>query len=56
MTLKTLVLVAVMVTGGHLVARVRLERFVVVSWTVLIPLALVDVFLSGLLALWRVGS
>jgi NADH:ubiquinone oxidoreductase subunit H len=36
---------------GHRVARVRLERFVVVAWTVLIPLALVDVFVSGALAL-----
>jgi len=51
MVLKTLVLVAVMVTAGHLAARVRLERFVVVSWAVFIPLALVDVFASGLLAL-----
>ena len=47
---------AVMVTAGHILARVRLERFVVVSWAVLIPLALVDVFASGLLALWRIGS
>lgn len=53
---KTLVLVAVMVTIGHLVARVRLERFVVVAWVVLIPLALVDVFLSGVLALRAVGQ
>ncbi len=35
----------------HGLARVRLERFVVVAWTVLIPLALVDVFVSGALAL-----
>lgn len=56
MALKTLALVAVLVTAGHLCARVRLERFVVVAWAVLIPLALVDVFASGLLALWRVGS
>lgn len=56
MALKTLALIAVMVTAGHLLARVRLERFVVISWAVLIPLALVDVFASGLLALWRVGS
>ncbi len=48
---KTLVLLAVLVLAGHLTARVRLERFVVVAWTVLIPLALVDVFVSGLLLL-----
>lgn len=56
MVLKTLLLVAVMVTAGHLVARVRLERFVVVAWVVLIPLALVDVFVSGVLALRGAGS
>ena len=56
MTLKTLILVLVMIVAKHLFARIRLERFVVASWAVLIPLALVDVFLSGLLALWRIGS
>lgn len=56
MVLKTLLLIAVMVTAGHLVARVRLERFVVVAWVVLIPLALVDVFLSGVLALRGTGA
>ncbi len=49
--LKTLLLLGLIVTMGHTVARVRLERFVVVSWAVLIPLALVDVFVSGALAL-----
>ncbi len=48
---KTAGLVATVVVIGHHVARVRLEDFVVVAWTVLIPLALVDVFLSGLLVL-----
>lgn len=55
MALKTLALVAVIVGAGHLIGRVRLERFVVFSWTVLIPLALADVFLSGVLALWAGG-
>lgn len=48
---KTLVLLAVLVAAGHLLARVRLERFVVLAWAVLIPLALVDVFAGGILAL-----
>ena len=48
---KTLVLLAVLVAAGHLLARVRLERFVVVSWAVLIPLALLDVFAAGVLLL-----
>lgn len=51
MALKTLALLALTVAIGHRVARVRLERFVVVAWAVLIPLALVDVFVSGALAL-----
>lgn len=51
MALKTLTLLAVIVAGGHRLARIRLERFVVVAWAVLIPLALVDVFVSGALAL-----
>ena len=51
MALKTLALLAVMVGLGHRVARFRLERFVVVAWAGLIPLALVDVFVSGALAL-----
>jgi NADH-quinone oxidoreductase subunit H len=51
LALKTLVLLVLLLTAEHLLARVRLERFVVVAWAVLIPLALVDVFLSGMLAL-----
>lgn len=51
MAVKTLVLVAVLTGLGHRVARIRLERFVVVAWAVLIPVALVDVFVSGALAL-----
>lgn len=51
MALKTVVLLTILVWFGRRLARVRLERFVVVAWTVLIPLALVDVFVSGALAL-----
>lgn len=53
MAIKTLVLILIMVVSGHLVARVRLERFVVVAWTVLIPLALIDVFAAGAMVLAR---
>jgi NADH-quinone oxidoreductase subunit H len=45
--LKTLALVAVLSAARHLLPRVRLERYVVVAWTVLLPLALLDVFLTG---------
>lgn len=49
--LKTLALLALLVSADHLVARPRLERFVLIAWVGLIPLALIDVFLSGVLAL-----
>lgn len=45
--LKTLLLLAIIVAAGHLLARVRIELFVLVAWTVLIPLALLNVFVSG---------
>ena len=45
--LKTLLLLVVLVGSGHLLARVRIERFVTVAWAILIPLALLNVFVSG---------
>ncbi len=51
MAVKTLVVIIVITGAGHRVARVRLEHFVVVAWALLIPLSLVDVFVSGALAL-----
>lgn len=47
MLLKSLALLAILVAAGHLLARIRIERFVVVAWAVLIPLALVNVFIAG---------
>lgn len=47
MAAKTLILLAVLVGSRHVVGRVRLERFVVVCWVLLIPLALVNIFVSG---------
>jgi len=44
---KTLVLLVVLIASGHLLARVRIESFVVFAWVILIPLALFNVFLSG---------
>ena len=49
--LKTLLLLVVLVASRHLLARVPIERFVVVAWVVLIPLSLVNVFLSGVFLL-----
>ena len=45
--LKTLLLLVVLVASGHLLARVRIESFVTVAWAILIPLALLNVFVSG---------
>lgn len=47
LVLKTSLLIVAVVGAGHLVARVRLEQFVVVAWVVLIPLALLNVFVAG---------
>lgn len=49
--LKTVFLLLVLIASGHLLARVRIERFVVFCWVVLIPLALVNIFLAGALLL-----
>lgn len=49
--LKTLALLALLVASRHLLARVRIERFVVVCWAVLIPVALANVFVSGVMLL-----
>lgn len=51
LALKTGLLLLALVATRHMFARVRLERFVVFAWTVLIPLALLDVFLAGVLLL-----
>lgn len=51
MTLKTVALIVVILASGHMLARVRLEWFVLVAWVMLIPAALVDVFASGVLVL-----
>lgn len=51
MPLKTFAILVVLIALGHLVPRVRIESFVVVAWAVLIPLALVDVFVSGAITL-----
>jgi NADH-quinone oxidoreductase subunit H len=51
MTLKTAVLAILMIWSGHRVARIRMELVVQAGWLVLLPLALVDVFVSGALTL-----
>lgn len=48
---KTLLLLAVLVASRHILARVPIERFVVFAWAVLIPLSLVNVFVSAVFLL-----
>ncbi len=49
--LKTLALLLVLAASGRTIARMRIETFVWFGWVVLLPLALVDVFLTGWLVL-----
>jgi len=51
MLIKTFVLLILLVSTGRTIARMRVQRFVWFGWVVLLPLALVDVFLSGWVAL-----
>ena len=44
---KTVALLGLLVAMSHLIPRVRVERFVVLAWVVLLPLALLDVFITG---------
>jgi NADH-quinone oxidoreductase subunit H len=44
---KTFVLLVMLIASGHVLARVRIESFVLVAWAILIPLALLNVFVSG---------
>lgn len=51
MVVKTLALLATAVAARHLLARQRPERFVVANWTVLLPLAFLDLAIAGVVAL-----
>ena len=44
---RSALLLVVLVASRHLFARIRIERFVVVCWAGLIPLALLNIFVSG---------
>lgn len=49
--LKTLLLLAILIGSSHSFARLRIERFVVLAWVALLPLALVNIFFAGALLL-----
>jgi NADH-quinone oxidoreductase subunit H len=49
--LKTLLLLVILIVSGHMLARLRIERFVVFTWVVLLPLSLVNIFFAGALLL-----
>ena len=48
MAVKTTAVALVLVSARHLLARVSPERFVRVAWTVLLPLAFLDLAIAGL--------
>lgn len=48
---KAMAVLALLVGAGHLVARVRAERFVVVCWVVLLPIGFLDLAVAGVEAL-----
>lgn len=48
MAVKTAAVALVLVSARHLLARVSPERFVWVAWTVLLPLAFLDLVIAGL--------
>ncbi len=49
--LKTALVLLVLASTGRTIARMRVQRLVWFGWVVLLPLALVDVFVSGWIAL-----
>ncbi|MEO6713482.1 MAG: complex I subunit 1 family protein [Mycobacteriales bacterium] len=51
MLLKTSVLLIALVSTRHLAGRVRIERYVVICWAVLIPLALLNVVIAAVVSL-----
>ena len=51
MILKTLALLVVTLSVGHVLARFRPQRFVKLAWTVLLPLAFLDLAIAGIEAL-----
>ncbi len=51
MCAKTIALIAIILFAGHTFARVRLEWFVRIAWTILIPASLIDVFGAGITVL-----
>jgi NADH-quinone oxidoreductase subunit H len=51
LVLKTLLLLAILIGASHTFARMRIERFIVLGWVVLLPLSLVNIFFAGALLL-----
>jgi NADH-quinone oxidoreductase subunit H len=52
LAVKTLGVVVVLVWLRHRVARVPIDRFVLVAWTVLLPLSFVHLAIAGVVTLW----
>ena len=52
LALKMLVLLTLLIAAGHSVARLPPSRMLTVLWTVLLPLAFLDLGVAGVVALW----
>lgn len=52
LAVKALAVVVVLVWLGHRVGRVPVDRFVLVCWTVLLPLSFVHLAIAGMVTLW----
>lgn len=52
LALKMLVLLTLLIAAGHSLARLPPSRMLTVLWTVLLPLAFLDLALAGAVALW----
>ena len=52
LAVKALAVVVVLVWLRHRVARVPIDRFVLVAWTVLLPLSFVHLAIAGVVTLW----
>lgn len=52
LAVKTLAVVVVLVWLRHRVGRVPMDRFVLVAWTILLPLSFVHLAVAGVVTLW----
>lgn len=52
LAIKSLAVVVVLVWLRHRVARIPIDRFVLIAWTILLPLSFVHLAIAGVVTLW----